>query len=251
MKITLAGTSSGVAVAERAASSLFVESESGNYLIDCGEGCTRQLVRFGLPFETIQAVFISHMHPDHSTGIVGLLQNFYLSGRTDPVSIYLPSNAAKALPQILQTFHLFKEKLPFDVHFLALHDQSWMALGLFKIVSIYNTHLQNEQSASGSEFVNPDSFSFVLSEKQRRCVYTSDIQDLDHLSGWTRNIDVFITECTHIPLMEAIRFAQKQNVKQLVFTHIPPDMDIETTEMIAQSHFDNLIIAHDGSVVEV
>ena len=51
-------------------------------MIDCGEGTQVALRRVHVHFNKIQGVFISHLHGDHSLGLVGMISTFGLLGRT-------------------------------------------------------------------------------------------------------------------------------------------------------------------------
>lgn len=43
------------------------------YLVDCGSGTVRQLLRAGVRAETIGTLFITHHHPDHDLGLADVL----------------------------------------------------------------------------------------------------------------------------------------------------------------------------------
>lgn len=46
------------------------------YLIDCGEGTQRQILRSGLGFRRLNRILITHGHLDHILGLAGLLSTF-------------------------------------------------------------------------------------------------------------------------------------------------------------------------------
>lgn len=49
-----------------------------------------QIRKFGVNFQRIEHVFISHLHGDHFFGLVGLLSTMHLMGRVKPIHIYGP-----------------------------------------------------------------------------------------------------------------------------------------------------------------
>jgi len=49
-----------------------------------------QLRNFGINFQRIDHIFISHLHGDHFFGLIGLLSTMHLMGRVKPVAIYGP-----------------------------------------------------------------------------------------------------------------------------------------------------------------
>jgi ribonuclease Z len=56
--------------------------------VDCGEGTQMQLRRFGVRFQRISHIFISHLHGDHFFGLIGLISSLHLLGRSDPLHIF-------------------------------------------------------------------------------------------------------------------------------------------------------------------
>ncbi len=58
------------------------------FLIDCGEGTQRELIRQRIPIGRIGHVFISHLHGDHFYGLPGLLNTLSLSGVSKPLHVY-------------------------------------------------------------------------------------------------------------------------------------------------------------------
>jgi ribonuclease Z len=60
------------------------------FLLDCGEATQFQLVRNKLPYMRISHIFISHLHADHYTGLIGLINTFNLNHRTADLHVYAP-----------------------------------------------------------------------------------------------------------------------------------------------------------------
>ncbi len=72
------GTAAAVPSAERGLPALLVARGSSRFLIDCGEGTQRQLMRAGLGFRGLAHVLLTHAHLDHVLGLAGLLATFAL-----------------------------------------------------------------------------------------------------------------------------------------------------------------------------
>ena len=58
------------------------------FMIDCGEGTQLQMQRARLSFTRLNHILLSHLHGDHTFGLMGLLSTLALSGRTAPMHIY-------------------------------------------------------------------------------------------------------------------------------------------------------------------
>ncbi len=72
--LTLLGTAGGPGGhATRSGIASLVESAGRRFLVDAGEGVSRQLVRAGLSVRDVDVVFLTHLHDDHTGGLPGLL----------------------------------------------------------------------------------------------------------------------------------------------------------------------------------
>ena len=78
------GTAAAAPSAERGLPALLVSAGPNRFLIDCGEGTQRQLMRGGGGFRGLGHVLLTHAHLDHVLGLAGLLATLalYRVGRT-------------------------------------------------------------------------------------------------------------------------------------------------------------------------
>ncbi len=84
-------------------------------MIDCGEGTQLQLRRGHVHFSFINNIFISHLHGDHTFGLIGLISTFGLLGRTAPLHIYADAMLEKIMrPQL--DFYCKEIKYPIFFH---------------------------------------------------------------------------------------------------------------------------------------
>lgn len=60
------------------------------FMFDCGEGTQVSLRRLNLKWKKINAIFISHTHADHVTGLPGILMLSSQVARTEPLYIFGP-----------------------------------------------------------------------------------------------------------------------------------------------------------------
>jgi len=71
--LTFLGTAASTPSAERGLPAVLVGAGSERFLIDCGEGTQRQLLRAGSGFRRIGHVLLTHAHLDHVLGLGGLI----------------------------------------------------------------------------------------------------------------------------------------------------------------------------------
>ena len=79
MRIVFFGSSHGRPEGGRRCSSTLVEIGERLYLVDMGPQVDEDLVFRGLPMEGVRAIFVTHMHGDHTYGLVSFLCFLYYS----------------------------------------------------------------------------------------------------------------------------------------------------------------------------
>ncbi|GAB1433458.1 ribonuclease Z [Spirochaetota bacterium] len=75
--------------------SVLLRREGDLFLFDAGEGTQVSLRRLNLRWKKISAIFISHTHADHVTGLPGLLMLSSQVDRDEPLYIYGPPKIAE------------------------------------------------------------------------------------------------------------------------------------------------------------
>jgi len=131
VNITFLGTSSGVPTLTRNVSSLALKlSQSSEvWLFDCGEGTQHQLIKSNIKSSQIKKIFITHMHGDHVYGLPGLLATLGLSGKSNGIEIYGPSELRGFITSALRSSYC---KLSFPLHFVEVEDYALQNKILFE-----------------------------------------------------------------------------------------------------------------------
>ena len=111
LRLTFLGTSAAQPTTRRNLSALAVRRERELFLVDCGEGTQRQMIRFGTGFD-VAAIFFTHFHADHYLGAIGFLRTLSMAGREAPLDVYGPPPAKRLLDVMLFTG---AERLAFEV----------------------------------------------------------------------------------------------------------------------------------------
>ncbi len=116
MQITFLGTSSGVPTRSRNVSgiALRLPQRAEVWLFDCGEGTQHQLLRSDLRVSQIRRIFVTHMHGDHTFGLMGLLASCGLAGNPERIDIYGPPDLdeyLKACKRYSQTHFSYPVKV--------------------------------------------------------------------------------------------------------------------------------------------
>ena len=86
-ELVFLGTAAAVPSAERGLPALLVGHGPDRFLVDCGEGTQRQLLRAGLGFRGLRHVLLTHAHLDHVVGLAGLVATRALWGLSGAIEI--------------------------------------------------------------------------------------------------------------------------------------------------------------------
>lgn len=91
MRIVLLGTGAALADPDRCQSSILVTLDSGrNFLFDCGEGATRQMVKANVDPADVDWVFLTHLHHDHICGFPFFAISGWIFDRRGPIRVLGP-----------------------------------------------------------------------------------------------------------------------------------------------------------------
>jgi ribonuclease Z len=87
IEIVFLGTSASAPSVRRGLSAAVVMHKDLRFLVDCGEGTQRQLLKSGLGFKRLNTILLTHGHLDHILGLAGLVSTFARWEAIDSVEI--------------------------------------------------------------------------------------------------------------------------------------------------------------------
>ncbi len=90
LSVTFLGTAASVPSRGRGVAATLVARGGDRWLVDCGEGTQRQLLRSGLGLIDIDLVLLTHLHADHVLGLPGLIKTYGLRNRERALRIVGP-----------------------------------------------------------------------------------------------------------------------------------------------------------------
>ena len=249
VKLITLGTSHGDPTLTRFNSALLLQVSGKSYLFEAGAPVNALMIRHGIEFADIKAVFVSHSHEDHIGGLPGLIKSLVkrpVDGqRTD---ILLPEQLTiDGVMAFMQATHRMwpEELLNFKVISpgLIYQDES------IKVEALLTAHFANE----GKEF---PSFAFVVTAGNKRIVFTGDIsRKLDDLPvGALSSPAVCVMECQHYDPQKAGAVLNKLPIEQFIGVHVSNKWDslgeAAFIEALGNPPFP-VIIAEDGMEFEL
>jgi ribonuclease BN (tRNA processing enzyme) len=167
-----------------ATSGYLVETSDTRLLIDCGHGIAAE-VRARFPEPELDAVVLSHMHPDHCLDLFALRNVMYYTGR-DPVPLWLPSGAEEILAGLVHGLGL-----P-DTYFDCAFAVSRYTPGdAFEVGGVAVRTTETKHSIRTA--------MLDLQAAGDRIVYTADTAWFDELPALCKGADLVLAECTNFP----------------------------------------------------
>jgi ribonuclease Z len=120
-ELTVLGSGAAIPTSKRNPTSQYLVCNDRHILIDCGEGTQMQIRKYGVRFQRINHILISHLHGDHYFGLVGLISTMRLMGRDKNLAIYGP----KGLESIIRTqLEIGDARLEFEIEFVEIDGKS-------------------------------------------------------------------------------------------------------------------------------
>ncbi len=87
-EVVILGTSASAPSIQRNVTASVVVYRQYRFLVDCGEGTQRQILRSGIGFRRLDRVLLTHGHLDHILGLAGLVSTFSRWEATEGLEIY-------------------------------------------------------------------------------------------------------------------------------------------------------------------
>src|SRR5688572_21492372 len=75
-EVIFLGTSASAPSIQRGLPALVVLANEYRFLVDCGEGTQRQILKSGIGFRRLDHILLTHSHLDHILGLGGLVSTF-------------------------------------------------------------------------------------------------------------------------------------------------------------------------------
>lgn len=212
MKVTFFGTSAATPRKNHRNTAIFFEIGEHKYIFDMGCNVVEDLGNRGISCDEIDAVFISHMHGDHSSGLIPFLGNidrpalFYI----DPL-IFLPPPMDQTIDAYFAWRRCASEREPRNFRFREIELGTFYDDGTLKVTAYRTKHCWM-------------SFAFLLEAEGKRVFFSGDFSREPETEFpyeiLEQPLDAAICELGHFSAEKyGTIFAEKQP-KHLYITHI-------------------------------
>jgi ribonuclease BN (tRNA processing enzyme) len=274
-RLILLGTAGGpTPKAGRAAPASALVVDGVIYVIDCGNGVARQMVKAGLDLGAMRHVFLTHQHSDHNADYGNLLWLAWAAKLHTRVDSWGP-------PPLAEMTRLFLAMNDYDIR-TRIADEGRPALAPLIVpheITRAGLVMQDERVKVTAALVEhppvSPAFAYRFDCPDRSIVFSGDTRPSDRLIALARGADVLVHEVMYLPALDKLiaaepnaarlrehllashtsteqvgRVATEAGVKTLVLSHFVPGGAPSLTDDIWRDavapHFKGrLIVGHD------
>lgn len=224
MRVVVVGSGTVALTPDRVCAGYYVEAGGRRILLDCGPGTPHQLARFGLPWNRLSDVALSHFHTDHIGGLPLLLfalQHGLEDPRTEPLHIYGPAGLRERFDRLADAFGDYMREPRFPLELIELGGGDALALAAGVTLRAAPT----PHTAA--------SLAYRLEEGGAALGYTGDTGASDALGDFLAGVDLLIAECSlpdeqslesHLTPRRVADLANRAEPRRLLVTHVYPQL---------------------------
>jgi ribonuclease Z len=215
------GTGGSLPSRDRDNTAFLMRSDRRAFLVDCPGSVVPKILKTGTDPLEIEAVFVTHVHPDHVYGLPSLVHSLMLRDHT--VRLFGSPETVSFCEDLLDLFRLRKPKFKTRVDFVALESgRPPEAFGSGEVDALRVPHHPSSLAFSGDTPIHPELFT------------------------WAGPADGLFHECSapsrffarypalsakHTSALELGRWAERSEVRRLFPCHFLEDLGFEASEI--------------------
>jgi ribonuclease Z len=232
------------------------------FVVDAGRNVTNRLWATDYPLKDIQAVFLTHLHSDHISGLPDLFTTSWIFSRYTPLELYGPAGTENVADAMLK---MFEVDIPIRRDLTELHAAEGATINPHEIYEDGIVYEDADVRVTAFR-VNHEPVKHALGYKfeteQETIVISGDTRPSENLIKHARGADILVHEAYlpehfdrvdskevaenlkryHTSATEAGEVAAAAGVNVLVLTHLIPAGAEETFIARASKHFTGKIV---------
>ncbi len=254
-KLLFCGTGSPNRTPDRGQPCTALVADGKLFLFDAGEGTTAQLTEFAAPTGALEAIFLTHLHSDHISGVAEVLHNTWLFGRRHITRTIGPPGTGKMLDGFTHAYEddlhertrvLGADNLNNNIVFEGAQDVLVEGPDA-KIVYEENGLVISAFLVDHPEW--PQAYGYRIEYRDKIVVISGDTAPSDGIRRHAKGADALIHEAVNMEIfmyvgeqMEAQGGPMtKERMKRIASVHTPTK---DLAEIARDTSVKNLIITH-------
>lgn len=250
MEITILGSGTAIPDAERGSPGIAVRCDDTLLFLDLGSGTLSRAARFGVDVRRLDAVLLSHLHPDHTGDLVPLLFAFRNPewSRQEDLTLFGPPG----LPEFFRG--------------LEANYESWIEADGYrreiKVLQKGPASLKAVRLRTCPVRHGPPAVAYEVKDAgDRRLVYSGDTEYTKDLALFAKDADLLVLESSfpegeerpgHLTPSGAGRIAAEARCRRLLLTHFYPACRGQDLLTPCRRVYDGPVtLAEDGLVMQL
>lgn len=254
-EIVFCGTGSPQFQPDRGQPCTAIVADGKLFVFDTGQGAAQGLQGAAVPFHKLEAVFLTHLHSDHMSGLGDVLHNSWLYGRQQQVEIVGPPGTERLRDGVALSFEADlterwntigseygttdtsmgtgRDVLVEGDELAVVYDQDGLTISAFRVEH------PNWEHAYGYKFEYQD----------KTVVISGDTRYAPNLVKHARDADILIHEVLNVDMMQTISGALRKHgggidperMNLIISVHTPTD---ELAELATEASVGRLVLTH-------
>jgi ribonuclease Z len=246
MTLYFLGTGAAVSDPHRTTTMLALEQAGHILVIDCGGDVIQRMLAAGLDPAHLDALVLTHEHPDHIAGFPLLVEKLWLLGRERPLPVYGPAPALEVARALFGSFRTDSwEGVP---------ERVWHPVPMEAGAHVVNDGVFE---VTASPVVHPvPTIGLRIRAGGTTVTYSADTSQTEAMVELARGADVLIHEATgrlpgvHSSAEEAAATAADAGAHQLILVHLPPGLSDDDL-IAARRTFPATTLGEELAAVEI
>lgn len=237
MKLTFLGTSHGVPEADRRCSCTMIEVSGRYYFVDMGMQVMCELKQRGISPDEIRGVFVTHLHGDHTNGLVQFIDLLNWYYKTAKPRIMLPEYKPF---EVIEAWIRANNMKPHEHDFAVIEPGVTYDDGYLKVTAIPTQHVR-------------PSYSYLIEAEGRKVIFTGDLKSpsIDFPeAAFEMHTDLLVCEGAHFTATEYFPVLSRCDTDKVLINHCAPAHEASFVELAAMVKNAPVSVAFDGQEIE-
>jgi ribonuclease Z len=228
----LLGTGGAVSEPHRTTTMLAVSDRLSTIVVDCGGDVVQRILAAGILLESVDALIVSHEHPDHVSGFPLFMEKLWLAGRRRPIPVI---GIREAIAQARRSFMAFDTSGWKDMPAI-----EWREVEHAEGAEVFENESWKITGSPGKHSVPVIGLRIVSRTSGTSVAYSCDTEPSEAIMRMARGAAILVHEANgegpgHSSCEQAARIAAGAGVDRLLLVHLPDkvtDAEVDATREI-------------------